>query len=576
MMTSSERNLGSSVLVLVVVVVSALAGGCADKEHRSEGRDAARPSDAPLFDGLGAHQREVQGGSELARRYFDQGLLFCFGFNHDESLRSFEAAIALDPDFAMAWWGLGFALGPNINAPLGDAEVAGRAYGAAQRAQALAAQESPENRALIAALATRYSELPFPDGDPSVDPRAARKSLDLAFADAMRQAHGAYPGDAGISAIFADALLNLAPWGQWTLDHRANPGTDEIVRTLEAALARSPEHPYLNHLYIHTMEGSARPEAALPSARRLASLTPGLGHLVHMPAHIYIWTGHYADAAAANVDAVDVDRAYFERVGRQKIYELYHAHNLHFLVYAAMFAGQREQALRAAREMNDELPMAIREAMPEAAEGYLPVLWHVMVRFGMWEEILETPLIEAKTPIVEASWRYARGVALANLDRFDEARREEALFLPLAASVGDGSYVGFTPGKKVMEIAQQMLRGEIAFRSGAQEDGLRALRDAIRLEDALPYDEPRGWMQPVRHALGALLMEAGRAQEAEAVYRRDLERHPENGWSLHGLMECAEKRGDSAAAASLRERFDKAWATSDIVLEASCFCRRDE
>lgn len=522
----------------------------------------ARPT-AQLFDGLAVYDRPVTTESKPAQKYFNQGLILTYGFNHDEAVRSFERVVELDPDCPMGWWGIAYALGPNINLPMTDPIVARRAHASAQRALALRDKAAPAHQALIRALAKRYA-------DP---PPTERAQLDRDYADAMRQVWRQYPDDPDVGALFAESLLDLSPWNQWTREGRPQPGTEEIVVTLERVLAGHPNHVLANHLFIHTMEASPQVENAMPAAERLETLVPGAGHLVHMPAHIYIRTGRHGRSIDTNIRAVEVDKRYKSRVGPQGVYELYRGHNYHFIAYSAMFAGNKAIALKAARDIMTDIPASAFESMPEYAEGFHSILWHVMIRFGMWEEILEEPAPKSKLHLAPALWHYARGIAYANTNRIPRALSESAEFEKAAAQIPEGVFVGFTEAPLVLDVGRYMMKGEILFRQGKHDEAFAALRAAVDKEIALPYDEPRGWMQPVRHALGALLLEAGRASEAEDVYRADLQVHTENGWSLHGLAECLRRRGETAEAEKVEARFAKAWTRADGTITASCFCR---
>ncbi|MCB9898151.1 MAG: hypothetical protein H6825_09125 [Planctomycetes bacterium] len=518
-----------------------------------------------LLGDLGTYTRPLETPSAEARAWFRQGLMLTYGFNHDEAVAAFEEARRLDPGFALAAWGVGFALGPNINMPMTDPDVASRAYAAAQDAAKLAAvRATPVERALCEALTLRYA-------DP---PPADRAALDLAYADAMRDVHARFPDDPDVGALFADSLLNLSPWDQWTKDGRPKEHTEECLAVLEDVLATHPDHPLANHLYIHATEAGPHPEAAEPCADRLGRLVPGQGHLVHMPSHTYVRIGRYADAVEANQRALLVDDAYFASHGWHGVYALYRAHNAHFLAYAAMFEGDPETSLAAARNLVAHIPAEVLEQMPEYAEGFFAMPWHVMVRFGMWDRILAEPFPDTPLHVAETMLRYARGVALANLDRLDEAEAERARFEESAAQVTEQQFIGLSPAPAIVDVARHMLLGELRFRQGRVDEAFDALRQAVALEDELPYDEPKGWMQPVRHALGALLLEAGRVDEAEAVYRADLAKNPENGWSLHGLAECLQRSGREKEASVARERFERAWSHATITLDRSCFCRR--
>jgi tetratricopeptide (TPR) repeat protein len=514
---------------------------------------------------FGQFHRKITTSSELAQQEFDQGLLLCYGFNHDEAVRCFEMALQADPECAMAAFGIAYALGPNINLPLTDPTVARRAHAMAQTAQELARKQSvsPVEAALLSAMASRYSAVPPEDRSP----------LDRAYADAMRKTYASFPEDPDVGALYAESLLDLSPWNQWNADGSPRPNTEEVLSVLERTIAIHPDHPGALHFWIHTTEGSANPERALAAAARLPDLARGCGHLVHMPAHTYMRCGRYRDALEANLEAVEVDRAYFAKHGAQGIYHMYLAHNQHFAVYAAMFLGDSKTALRCARELVADLPAPMLQQSPEYLDAFLAMPLHVLIRFGRWKEVLNEPQAAASFPIARSLWHYARGVAFANTDRIEEARREQAEFERASAALPAGAVVGLTPAADVMAVARGMLAGEIAFRSGDAQTGVAMLRAAIAAEDALRYDEPPGWMQPVRHALGALLLESGDAAAAEAVYREDLLRHPDNGWSLHGLAECQRRLGDPTHTLT-QAAFARAWRDADMELRASCFCRR--
>lgn len=517
-----------------------------------------------LLDGLGSHQRPVTTASLEARQFFHQGLVLCHGFNHDEAVAAFEHAARLDDSFALAHWGVAFALGPNINSPMTDVDKASRAYAESRRAEALMERATPVEQALIGALLLRYA-------DPAPEDRTA---LDQAYADALRAAWVQHSDDADVGTLLADALLNLSPWDQWDPDGTPKPNTLEILEVLEAVLAFAPDHPFANHLHIHATEASQTPERAEASADRLLLLAPGQGHLVHMPSHTYMRVGRYADAAEANRRALIADNAYFALRGPQHEYELYRAHNYHFRAYAAMFQGDREAALIAAAGLVHDLPRWAIETMPQYAEGFLAVPWHVMVRFGLWQQILDEPEPDTPLTIADALWHYARGVAFANLGRIAEAQAETALFEADAAFIGEGDFVALSEAEQVVVIARHMLAGELLYRQGKLEQSFAQFMLAVAADDALKYGEPRGWMQPVRHAYGALLLESGQAAEAEQIYRQDLERHPENGWSLHGLAEALRVQGQTAEADAVQVRFEAAWEAASIDISASCFCRR--
>ena len=515
--------------------------------------------------GYGAFHRPITTASPTAQSHFDAGLLLCYGFNHEEAVREFEAALRDDPHCAMASWGIAYALGPNINLPLLDKAAARRAYDCAQQALA-AAKERPASEvesALLAAMAARYSETPPDD----------RTGLDRAYADAMRGVYEKFPQDADVGALYAESLLDLSPWDQWEKSGKPRPNTTEILAALEHTIAEHRDHPGALHFYIHATEASPEPKQAADAAARLGALAPGCGHLVHMPAHTFARLGRYTDALAANLAGIDADRAYFRAHPTAGIYHMYLAHNQHFAAWSAMYLGASATALRCAREMVADLPPSLREQTPQFVDGFLAVPLHVLIRFGRWEEILHENAPGAPFPVATALWHYARGIACANLDRIEAGRQEQAEFERVAATVGADATVGLTPARDVLAVAREMLAGELAFRGGDHAEGLAHLRAAAVVEDALRYDEPSGWMQPVRHALGALLLESDDVKGAETAYREDLQQHPDNGWSLHGLAECQRRRGDPAANAT-DAAFKRAWAHADVPLHASCFCRR--
>lgn len=552
-MTTRDLSYGP----LRVALVLTCAAGCQGPSTKTG------TSATTLAHDLGSSHLPITTSAPAAQASFDEGLVWCYGFHHAEAMRCFGEAAAADPRCAMAYWGLAYAAGPHINNMEMDDDSNRTAYDNAQKALALADGVRPLERAMIAAVATRYA-WPAPKD---------RKQLDVAYADAMRGVYRDHGEQPDVAALFAEALMDLRPWDLWTGDGTPQPGTDEVVRVLEKVLAAHPEHPQANHLYIHTMEASPAPERALAAADRLRALVPGAGHLVHMPAHIYMRLGRYADAAAANERGIEVDRRIVERTGRSGFYEIYRAHNFHFLAYAAMFEGRSAVALNAARDLTKELPAEVVRAMPAFLDAFMAVPLHVLVRFGRFERILDEPQPESHLPFTTAMWHYARGIALANLDRGGEAGQEQDAFAAAAAAVPDEFLAGNNTCKALLAIGRDLLAGEIAFRAGRHDEAFAALRRAVRGDDALRYDEPWSWMMPARHSLGALLVEAGRLDEAEATYREDLTRHPENGWALRGLASCLQARGDDAAK-TVTAAFEAAWRRADVPITASCFCGR--
>ena len=516
-----------------------------------------------LFDGLEGPHRAVLTHSSEAQRLYDQGWTLYCGFNHEEAIRSFQSALRYDPSCAMAWFGIGLSYGPNINNPTMDENGSRLAFDATQNALLYSQGESGVERELIEALAQRYA---FP-------PPADRSALDRAWSDALRLVFAHYPEDPDVGALFAESLLDLSPWDQWTPDGHEKPRTREIVETLEAVLDYAPKHVLANHAYIHALEASKHPERALRSADLLRTLVPGAGHLVHMPAHIDMRLGHYEQAARANERGIEADRAYVKRVGPGGFYTIYRAHNFQFLAWAEMFEGRSAKALSAAREMVREIPIELVHAVPQFAESFLGTPFHVLVRFGRWDAILREPEPAPELFATRADWHYARGIALAATGRVEEALFEQVAFEGAAAKVPADYLHGNNSVAAVLAVAREMLAGEIDYRRGMPESAFTHLRRAVELDDGLKYDEPWGWLMPARHPLGALLTEQGRFAEAEEVYRADLEKHPENGWALFGLEECLRKQGETKEAGVVRRRFERAWARADITLRASCFCR---
>ena len=520
------------------------------------------PERLPEYAGFDGYARTISTDSALAQRYFDQGIQLLYGFNHDEAIRSFQAATEADPSCAMAWWGIAYANGRDINDPDVPEEDARAAFEAAEEAQRHLADVTPAEAALVRAIGARYA-WPSPED---------RTPLDQAYADAMEVAYREHPGDTDIGTLFADALMNLQAWNYWTVDGEPRERALEIVTALEHVLALDPQHPGANHLYIHAVEASKDPDRAVAAADRLRSLVPGAGHLVHMPSHIYARVGRYSDAADANAEAIAADKAYFAVAPPPDFYSLYFVHNVHFLAYASMMEGRREAAMAAADELERSVPREFLEGYAFLADGLMTTPLHVMIRFGEWERILEQPEPEAFRKLSIAMRHYARSVAFSALGRTEEARTELASFDAAASEVPEEWTVGFNTSGEVLALARQMILGELLYREGKHDEAFAALREGCALEDALLYDEPPGWMQPIRHALGALLLGAGRAAEAEAVYREDLVRNRDNGWSLLGLALALEAQGKPAESAPVRQALAKAFHRADVAVSSSCFC----
>ncbi len=511
---------------------------------------------------LGAYSRTVTTTSPEAQRWFHQGLGWLFAFNHDEAIHCFSEALELDPACASAWWGIAIANGPHINFPMVPPERDALAREALRRARTLAVGSTPLERALIEAQHVRYGDTPPTD----------RAPLDLAYAEAMLGVAREFPEDATVTALAAEALMDLQPWDLWTRSGEPKGRTEEICVLLERALELDPAHPLANHLYIHATEASPHPELAIRAADRLRDLVPGAGHLVHMPSHTYVRTGRLADASTANERAIEVDASHQSRFPRDGFYRVYMMHNAHFLTFSSMLEGRSDAALTAARRMVRELPPEFVGVMGPMVDGYLPVVLHVLVRFGRWEEILEQPAFPPEYLVANGVRHYARGVAQNVLGHADEARAELALLDGILARLDDRP-IGNNAAKEVMKIPRLLLAAEIAFTGGQRDEGLRFAAEAVAVEDQLRYDEPPDWMMPVRHPYGAMLLEAERWADADRAFRQDLALFPENGWSLFGLERALREQGRTVDADAMRGRFEKAWKRADVEIHAPCLCQ---
>jgi tetratricopeptide (TPR) repeat protein len=518
------------------------------------------------YTGLGKHTRSVATSSPEAQKYFDQGLAFMYAYNHDEAIRAFQRAAELDPRCAMAHWGASLSMGKNYNYPFFPPEKAKAAWKSLKLAQATSENESEANRALIEALSARYAD-PLPkDTHP----------LEEAYAKAMKAASKKFPKDADLGALYAESLMNLRPWDLWTIDGKPQPETPEILTALETVLEFAPNHPLANHLYVHACEASPHPEKADAAADRLREMQPALGHMVHMPSHIDIRRGRWQAAIEANDKAIVADRNYAKTVPEQGFYRMYIAHNHYMLVFAAMNQGESKRALQVVREMLADVPKDW-VAKPEnaaVADGFVAAPMEVMKRFGMWDEILREPEPPEIFPIAQAMRHQIRAVAYAAKGETVRAREEQQLFREAAKKPAKDATFGNNKAADLFAVGDDMLEGEILVREGKMEAGIKALRSATAKEDQLRYSEPPDWAVPVRHALGAFLLQDGQHAEAEAVYREDLRRWPDNGWSLHGLVASLEAQGKEIEAAKVRVRFDEIWKHADVKITSSCFCRK--
>ncbi|PYK46996.1 MAG: hypothetical protein DME53_00760 [Verrucomicrobia bacterium] len=520
----------------------------------------------PLYEGLGSYSRKITTDSPEAQRYFDQGLAFLHGFNHRAAIRAFQQAAEIDPRCAMAHWGLALACGPHINLTVVPPPAAELAWKELNLARKNADYASPVERTLIDALGKRYAN-PQP---------ADRSGLDRAYANAMRDVWRSFPNDPDVGALFAEAMMDLRPWDQWTAQGKPQPGTDEILATLDAVLKLNPNHPLANHLYIHAVEASPNPQRAIAAADRLRNLQPGLAHNVHMPSHIDIRTGQWLKAVDTNAKAVEADQRYRKIFGQPKGFlNVYIAHNRHMLAYAAMMTGQRDLAMKHIRAMVAEMPADFLKENVLQAEGNVAMPLEVMVRFGLWNDILTEPeKYTEKMWFTRAFHHAARAIASAAKSSTTNARNEQRIFLELTRLVPKETSLGNNSCEAILGVVTPMVEGEILVAEGQVDRGIEELRAAIQQEDALKYDEPPGWLIPVRHSLGAVLMKQQRFAEAEQVYREDLARLPDNGWSLFGLAETLRRQSKNADEASeTQAKFEKVWAKADLKITTSCLCQ---
>jgi tetratricopeptide (TPR) repeat protein len=514
---------------------------------------------------LGNHAFPVTTRSREAQTAFNRGLILAYAFSHHAAEQEFRAAVEADPACAMAHWGVALVNGPHINFPMVPPDRAAKAWDALQRAQALAPQAGPLEQQLIAALATRYAN-PQPED---------RTPLDHAYAAAMKPLWQQHPDNADIATLYAEALMDLHPWDLWT-DAGAQPWTSEIVTTLERALELNPEHPGANHLYIHAIEASPHAEKALAAADRLLTLAPDASHLVHMPAHIYARVGRWEQAADSNRRAESADKVFRSAYPRPGFYAMYMAHNTHFLAFSAMMQGRSAEALASARKLVADIPEDFLAEYGEVADGYLIFPSEVLMRFGRWEDILKEPEPAAPYHLSRALWRFTRAVALTSLGRLEEASTEREAFRMACAAVPEDRFFGNNSAADLLAVATHTLDGEMAAKEDRFEEAVDSLTNAIALEDRLRYDEPPDWIQPVRHTLGAVLLRAGRAAEAEQIYREDLKKFPGNGWSLMGLRDALKKQGKTAEAETMDAAFQKAWAGADVKPTATCYCQAED
>lgn len=560
-----RRTALSLSLLLLAALTAATPAIAQIHDPRAIAADPATATDpiAPRLEGLGDHHMPVTTSVPESQQFFDQGLRLTYGFNHSEALRAFKEAARLDPDNAMAYWGWALVLGPNINLPMMP-DVVEQAHRAISEAVARKAGASEKERAMIEALAERYSD----------DPEADRVALDAAYAAAMGDVMERYPDDLDIATLYAASLMNLSPWDYWNLDGSPKGDTAEILDTLQSVVDRAPRHPGALHYYVHTVE-SRHPERGEAHADSLAGLMPGAGHMVHMPSHIYMRVGRFADSYEANRKAVEADKGYITQCQAQGIYPLgYYPHNIHFMAWSAMVQGRRVEAMAAARKIVEEIPS---ELSPDKNtwglyENFLSQPMFTLVRFGQWDAMLSEPKPDAQSHFMTGIWHYGRALAYLHTDRLRPARKEfTKLTRARRAVAGDEHAIGFATNARLLEIAEEIVAGEIAAKTGRTLEALARLERAVRLEDSLLYNEPPDWYFPVRHYLGAMLLDLRRPREAEVVYSADLRKNPENGYALFGLRKALLAQGREADAAAVGARFEKSWATDGHRLASSRF-----
>lgn len=506
-----------------------------------------------LLPGLGTLHHPVSTKNQEAQRYFDQGLRMTFGFNHEEAIRSFQRAAELDPQMAMAWWGVAYALGPNINVDV-DPEREKAAYDAIQRALALSEDGAANERAYIEALATRYSN----------DPAADLKKLAVNYKNAMGELAKKYPDDLDAATLYAESAMDLRPWQLWSSDGKPAEGTEEIVAVLESVLRRNPNHPGAIHYYIHAIEASPHPERALPYAPKLPQLMPMAGHLVHMPAHIYQRVGQFNSAARSNVAAVAADEAYFKAMGAPRIYSMLYAHNLDFLAVARSMEGRYGEAIAA----SDKL-IAFTQPIVKQMPMFEPIMAKSLlmrIRFNKWNEIMKQPRPDTSLPVTTTIWHLARGLAYAARGDVTGARIEQTALQRMIQSISPDAMFGLNQTTNVLKVADDVLAARIAEADRDYAGALAFYSRAVEDEDALAYDEPPAWFQPTREMLGGYQLRRTSFEAAEKVFRADLEKNPGNGRSLFGLLESLKAQGKSRAAAAVRREFASAWKNADTKL----------
>lgn len=537
---------------LIIAIFLTLLPFCVSAQQHSHG-ETAKP--VTLMEGLGNHHHPIATKNEEAQKYFDQGLILVFGFNHAEAIRSFERAAKLDPTAAMPLWGIALALGPNYNLDV-DPAAEKAAYDAVQKALAVAPKAPENERAYIEALAKRYSNDPTPD----------LKKLSLDYKNAMGELTKKYPDDLDAATLYAESAMNLRPWQLWEKDGKPAEGTDEILSVLESVLRRDPLHPGANHYYIHAVEASPNPERALPSAARLDTLVPAAGHLVHMPAHIHIRTGDYEAAALSNERAAKADEKYIEATQTKGVYPMmYYNHNLHFYSAASAMQGRFDDSIKWANKLAANVAPAVKE-MP-MIEGFLPYPYFVLLRFNHYKEVMALPEPDKSLPITTSAWHYARGVALAGSGKSEEGAIQLALLVETRKKIPADALFGLNKAQDIMALASHVLKARIAESRNQKKEAFEHWKKAVAAEDALTYDEPPDWYYPTRESLGGALYRDGQFAAAEEVFREDLKHHPRNGRSLFGLLQSLKAQKEDSDAAWVERQFKKAWKNAEVTLK---------
>ena len=528
-------------------------------QHGHGSHTSAEKKAVWLDDGLGGIDHPVTTKNAEAQKFFNQGLMYLYAFNHAEAINSFRHAAELDPDMAMAYWGVALGLGSNYNVTADKAQLT-EAYSTLQKAISLGAKASEAERDYIAALSKRYSADAAPD----------REKVGNDYRDAMRGLVAKYPDDLDAATLYAESMMNLRPWQLWSLDGKPAEGTLEILAVLEGVLKRNPKHTGANHYFIHAIEASPNPERGLAAADRLLGLAPNAGHLVHMPSHIYLRTGDHDVSVKSNDLAIAADRKYIQRTGSTGLYTLmYYNHNIHMLAASHAGAGNFAGAIKAAKELEANVRPNVK-AMP-MLEMFMPYHLVTLARFHKWDDILSYPQPDAEMKVTTAMWRLARGLALNEKGKIADAEAEQKALQSVIASIPADAGLGNSSAHGVLKVATELLSGEIAFAKGDAKAGLDALRRAVAAEDVINYNEPPDWHLPTREWLGRALMRCGEYPEAETVFRKEIDKNPKNGRALFGLAAALEKQGKSSSAALVRKEFEAAWKDADTKLSTASF-----